>query len=74
MVHAPRQCGDGRRPGPERGIRCRIARSAAVRYADDFVVLVHGSEDHVYALREDVANVLAPRSRPTQLAWFGQPA
>ncbi len=31
-----------------------------VRYADDFVVLVHGGEDHVQALREDVANVLAP--------------
>ena len=31
-----------------------------VRYADDFVVLVHGSEDHVQALREDVAYVLAP--------------
>ncbi|MEU7876443.1 group II intron reverse transcriptase/maturase, partial [Dactylosporangium sp. NPDC049140] len=31
-----------------------------VRYADDFVVLVHGTEDHVQALREDVANVLAP--------------
>jgi RNA-directed DNA polymerase len=31
-----------------------------VRYADDFVVLVHGDEDHVRALREDVAHVLAP--------------
>lgn len=31
-----------------------------IRYADDFVVLVHGSEDHVRALREDVATVLAP--------------
>jgi RNA-directed DNA polymerase len=31
-----------------------------VRYADDFVVRVHGNEDHVHALREDVANVLAP--------------
>ncbi|MGW3606482.1 group II intron reverse transcriptase/maturase [Micromonospora sp. NPDC005161] len=31
-----------------------------VRYADDFVVLVHGTEDHMAALREDVAAVLAP--------------
>jgi RNA-directed DNA polymerase len=31
-----------------------------VRYADDFVVLVHGSEQHVQELREDVAKVLAP--------------
>jgi RNA-directed DNA polymerase len=31
-----------------------------VRYADDFVVLVHGTEDHTAALREDVAAVLTP--------------
>jgi RNA-directed DNA polymerase len=31
-----------------------------VRYADDFVVLVHGDEEHAVALREDVANVLVP--------------
>jgi len=31
-----------------------------VRYADDFVVLVHGTEDHTRELREDVATVLAP--------------
>jgi RNA-directed DNA polymerase len=31
-----------------------------VRYADDFVVLVHGGEEHAQALREDVARVLAP--------------
>ena len=31
-----------------------------VRYADDFVVLVHGTQDHVEALREDIAQVLAP--------------
>jgi RNA-directed DNA polymerase len=31
-----------------------------VRYADDFVVLVHGGEEHARAVREDVANVLAP--------------
>ena len=31
-----------------------------VRYADDFVVLVHGDQAHVEALREDIADVLAP--------------
>jgi RNA-directed DNA polymerase len=31
-----------------------------VRYADDFVVLVHGTKTHVEALHEDVAGVLAP--------------
>jgi RNA-directed DNA polymerase len=31
-----------------------------VRYADDFVVLVHGSENDARALREEIAGVLAP--------------
>jgi RNA-directed DNA polymerase len=31
-----------------------------VRYADDFVVLVHGDRHHVEGLREDIARVLAP--------------
>jgi retron-type reverse transcriptase len=31
-----------------------------IRYADDFVILVHGSREHTEALREDVALVLAP--------------
>ena len=31
-----------------------------VRYADDFVILVHGSRAHTEALREDVAAMLAP--------------
>lgn len=31
-----------------------------MRYADDFVVLVHGAGDDVEALREDVATVLRP--------------
>ena len=30
------------------------------RYADDFVILVHGSREDTEALREDVARVLAP--------------
>ena len=31
-----------------------------VRYADDFVVMVHGSRTHADALRQEVADVLAP--------------
>jgi RNA-directed DNA polymerase len=31
-----------------------------VRYADDFVLLVNGGEEHMQALQEDVAEVLAP--------------
>ena len=31
-----------------------------VRYADDFVILVHGTREDTEALREDVAAVLAP--------------
>jgi RNA-directed DNA polymerase len=31
-----------------------------VRYADDFVILVHGSREDTETLREDVARVLAP--------------
>jgi len=31
-----------------------------VRYADDFVILVHGSREDTEALREDVARVLTP--------------
>src|SRR4051794_19961146 len=37
-----------------------LPRWRVVRYADDFVVLVHGTRAHVEALREDVAHVLAP--------------
>jgi RNA-directed DNA polymerase len=31
-----------------------------IRYADDFVILVNGGEEHVQTLRENVARVLAP--------------
>jgi len=37
-----------------------LPRWRVVRYADDFVVLVHGTEAHVETVREDVARVLAP--------------
>ena len=31
-----------------------------IRYADDFVIFVHGSREDTEALREDVAHMLAP--------------
>lgn len=37
-----------------------LPRWRVVRYADDFVVLVHGTQAHVDSLLEDVAGVLAP--------------
>ena len=37
-----------------------LATYRLVRYADDFVVLVAGNRDHVEALRDDIAAVLAP--------------
>ena len=37
-----------------------LANYRLVRYADDFVVLVTGEQDHAQALREQVAAVLAP--------------
>jgi RNA-directed DNA polymerase len=37
-----------------------LPRWRIVRYADDFVVLVHGDRAHVEALREDVTHVLQP--------------
>ena len=37
-----------------------LPRWRIVRYADDFVILVHGERTHAEALREDVAAVLEP--------------
>jgi len=48
---------------PTRRARLRAKGSPTwriVRYADDFVILVHGAEEHTLALREDVATMLAP--------------
>jgi RNA-directed DNA polymerase len=61
-LHGPWQ------PGGEMATTSRRARRRAkglpnwrvVRYADDFVVLVHGTRADVEALREEVAWVLAP--------------
>jgi RNA-directed DNA polymerase len=56
------------RPGGAMSTPSRRARRRAkglpnwriVRYADDFVVLAHGTRNDVQALREDIARVLAP--------------
>jgi len=40
--------------------RAGLANYRIVRYADDFVVLVAGTQAHAEAVREDVAAVLAP--------------
>jgi RNA-directed DNA polymerase len=40
--------------------RAGLANYRIVRYADDFVVLVSGTQAHAEAVREDVAAVLAP--------------
>jgi RNA-directed DNA polymerase len=40
--------------------RAGLANYRIVRYADDFVVLVAGTEAHAHAVRDDVAAVLAP--------------
>ena len=37
-----------------------LPRWRVIRYADDFVVLVHGDRAHVEALREEIAHVLQP--------------
>src|SRR4051812_29225420 len=37
-----------------------LPRWRVVRYADDFVVLVHGDQTHVEGLREEIAGVLTP--------------
>lgn len=42
-----------------RRVHC-LARWRVIRYADDFVVLVHGDRADVEALREEIAHVLLP--------------
>ncbi len=37
-----------------------LANYRLIRYADDFVVLVTGEQEHAQALRDEVATVLAP--------------
>lgn len=61
-VHGPWQPG-GTMSTPRRRARRRakgLPNWRIVRYADDFVVLVHGDRADVEALREDITHVLAP--------------
>ena len=61
-LHRPWQPGGSQATSGQRSRRRSkdLPNWRIVRYADDFVVLVHGNRDDVEALREDVANVLAP--------------
>jgi RNA-directed DNA polymerase len=49
-------------PAWTRAKRCRAGEPAMrlVRYADDFVVMIHGTRDHAEALWDEVTSVLAP--------------
>ena len=61
-VHGPWKP-DGAMSTPRRRARRRakgLPNWRIVRYADDFVVLVHGTSDDVEVLREDIADVLGP--------------
>jgi RNA-directed DNA polymerase len=54
---------DGTLSTPRRRARRRaqgLPSWRIVRYADDFVILVHGTRDDAETLREDIARVLAP--------------
>ena len=44
----------------QRRHRHGLANYRLIRYADDFVVMVRGNQDHVEALRDEVAAILAP--------------
>ncbi|MEV0382816.1 group II intron reverse transcriptase/maturase [Nonomuraea sp. NPDC050643] len=60
-LHRPWQQ-DGTMSTPARRVHRRrkgLPNWRLVRYADDFVILVHGTGDDVHALREEVAEVLA---------------
>jgi RNA-directed DNA polymerase len=61
-VMAPWQPGGTMSTPGKRGYRRSKGRPTwrLIRYADDFVILVHGSREDTEALREDVAHMLAP--------------
>ncbi len=61
-VHAPWRPGGAMSTSMRRQTRRKkgLPNWRIVRYADDFVILVHGTEHDAHALREDVAAVLAP--------------
>jgi RNA-directed DNA polymerase len=61
-VHGPWLAG-GAMSTPRRRARRRakgLPNWRIVRYADDFVILVHGTRDDVQTLHDDLADVLAP--------------
>ncbi len=61
-VHAPWAPGQAMSTSTRRNTRRKkgLPNWRIVRYADDFVILVHGSQGDVLALREEIAGVLAP--------------
>jgi RNA-directed DNA polymerase len=61
-LHAPWQPGGTMSTGGQRAVRRAkgLPTWRIMRYADDFVVLVHGTQADTEALREQVASVLAP--------------
>jgi RNA-directed DNA polymerase len=61
-LHGPWQPGGGMATASRRARRRAkgLPNWRVVRYADDFVVLVHGTRADVEALREEVTGVLAP--------------
>ena len=61
-VMAPWQPGGAMSTSGKRAYRRSKGRPTwrLIRYADDFVILVHGSREDTEALREDVADKLAP--------------
>ncbi|KQV11393.1 group II intron reverse transcriptase/maturase [Kitasatospora sp. Root107] len=61
-LHEPWEPGGSMATESKRAYRRRKGRPTwrVVRYADDFVVLVHGTETDTAALREEVAGVLEP--------------
>jgi len=61
-LHRPWKSGGTMATESRRAVRRRkgLPTWRIIRYADDFVVLVHGTREDTEALREDVARVLAP--------------
>jgi RNA-directed DNA polymerase len=61
-VHAPWRPGGAMSTSMRRSTRRKkgLPNWRIVRYADDFVILVHGTDHDVHTLREEIATVLAP--------------
>ena len=62
-LHRPWKPGGDDGPAHHQRVRRRakgLPNWRTVRYADDFVALVHGTETDAEALREEIADVLAP--------------